>query len=80
MMTGIPQVTFLKYLISVGKHQGSLLSFPITLFSEAATIKLITTLLDLGCRFGFRSKSKITNPKSEINHTATGAFMAGYDW
>src|SRR5215813_7811789 len=44
MMTGIPHVTFLKYFISVGKCQGSLLALPITLFSETATIKLMVTM------------------------------------
>ena len=60
MITGIPHVTFLKYLISVGRHHGSLLSFPITLFSEAATMKLITTDKNLLTNL----KSEIRNPKS----------------
>jgi hypothetical protein len=36
----MPQVRFLKYFKSFGKCHGSLLSFPITLFSSAATNKL----------------------------------------
>src|SRR5437660_8754090 len=35
--TGIPQVLFLKNFRSLGKYQGILFFFPITLFSVAAT-------------------------------------------
>ena len=75
MITGIAQVIFLKYFISVGRYQGSLLSFPMTLFSETATIKLmITTLIlwQIYMKFEFRI-SKL------LPHTATGALIAGWD-
>ena len=37
MMTGIPQVRFLKNFMSLGSFQSSALSSPMALFSEAAT-------------------------------------------
>src|SRR5579859_5892864 len=45
MMTGIPQVVFLKYFMSFGRCQRSLLSLPMALFVDAATMREMIIVL-----------------------------------
>ena len=48
--TGIAQVTFLKYFISLGKCQSNSLFLPMALFSAAATTRVDDIILDFRIR------------------------------